>query len=156
MRLKPDCVEEHAVPLQETPQVVDSLNLTEKDYNQLVDWMNRGAIPPRGDQRHEPRLKLDQGTILLCQVCADEETAPVHFAVRPRDVSRSGVGFFHGQFIHPGQWCEATFIVDRRYGVRHEGRVSHCQHVTGRIHKIGIAFDQALALENLRLAEQQG
>lgn len=70
----------------------------------------------------------------------------VNYLVRPRNLSRRGVGFLHGNFVHIGSRCQVHLLrLDRRPEAIN-GAVARCQHVDGLVHEIGVRFDEPIEL----------
>src|SRR5678815_4263776 len=58
------------------------------------------------ERRRHVRIPLDERFPLLIRV---EQEGATFIAVRPRDLSSSGLGFFHVAYMHPG--TNALFIM---------------------------------------------
>ena len=70
----------------------------------------------------------------------------VNYLVRPRNLSRRGVGFLHGNFVHIGSRCQVHLLrLDNRPQAIN-GTVARCQHVDGLVHEIGVRFDEPIEL----------
>lgn len=62
--------------------------------------------------------------------------------IRPRSISKSGIGFLVGKFVQAGTGCEIELPApDEAASVRVRGIVVCCRQVHGRIHEIGVEFD---------------
>ena len=71
----------------------------------------------------------------------------MRFAVQPRDLSSSGMGFLHGGFIHPGSTCSVELSDKEDKPILARGTVARCRMIKGRVHEVGIAFDERVELE---------
>jgi hypothetical protein len=69
------------------------------------------------------------------------------FSATPRDMSTSGIGFFHAAYIHPGTAC--TLLMRTLHGepVSIAGVIMRCRHVSGRIHEVGVLFEHEIDVE---------
>jgi hypothetical protein len=85
--------------------------------------------------------------VVICKLQAVGGTT--QFAVKCRNISRRGVGFLHGGYVHPGTLCEVTIITKRRVGFRATGKVVRCQHIGDKIHEVGVRLDSDLDLVEL-------
>jgi hypothetical protein len=132
--------------------VVDTLGLSRQAHDTLVAHYSRPAATPPDGRRTEARLPLSKQVVVLCQIC-DQHDSDLYFAVRPRDISPSGLGFLHGRFIHVGHECALTFILSREYGLRTTGTVAHCHHLQKQVHKVGIQFHEQVALQQLGVGD---
>lgn len=96
------------------------------------------------ERRRHARLPLDERFPLLMRL---ETSGATFIAVRPRDLSSSGLGFFHVAYVHPG--TSAVFIMKGRKGevATIKGTVTRCAHVSGRVHEVGAVFEQEIQVE---------
>lgn len=132
--------------------VVDTLKLSAGTYQQLTSHFGKCSPMASPGQRHETRQGCDGSLVVLCQLI-DQAQSDVYFAVRPRDISPSGLGFLHGQFIQPHTPCVMTVIVSRRFGLRVNGTVAHCDHMQKHVHRVGIEFAERISMQTLGLPE---
>jgi hypothetical protein len=96
------------------------------------------------ERRRHVRIPLEDHFPLLMRV---EQEGATFIAVRARDLSSSGLGFFHVAYMHPG--TNATFIMK---GLRGEvatvkGTITRCSHVSGRVHEVGAVFERGIRVE---------
>ncbi|MBC7833490.1 MAG: PilZ domain-containing protein [Phycisphaerales bacterium] len=69
------------------------------------------------------------------------------FVVWPRNVSRFGVGFIHGTFVYNDTTARIDLRTLDHQPVRVEGKVVQCRHIRGRVHEIGIEFEEPILVE---------
>lgn len=94
---------------------------------------------PGVDRRRSPRVRLPQGFMALIGL-PDSGGPP--FAVSPRDLSRTGVGFYHSAEMHPGTACTVTLrALDGELVMTH-GRVVRRRPLAGRLFDVGVHFDR--------------
>lgn len=57
-----------------------------------------------------------------------------------RDLSATGIGLLHSHFVYPGSPC--FVVLTDKMGVQHTypGKVMRCQHFSGVVHEVGVAF----------------
>lgn len=83
---------------------IDTLRLSDPDRKALLAQLQR-------DERTGPEMRCNArisydvaaGLVILIQQLGGNS---VHYLVRPRNISRGGIGFLHGQFVHSGCKCE--------------------------------------------------
>ncbi len=81
--------------------------------------------------------------------------------VRTRNLSRSGLGFLHGGFLHRGTRCSMLLRnvdaddVTSANGTLVEGTVMHCRHIVGRVHEVGVRFDRIINTEDFLPGSEQ-
>ena len=122
---------------------VSEVRLSERERGALVAAMKAHHGSER--RRHERHL-LPQSFALLVRIQHPGGTATT-LSVTARDLSMSGVGFFHTSYIHPG--TPAVFIMKRLGGeaVPVPGAIMRCRHVSGRVHEVGAVFDAEVRIE---------
>lgn len=62
----------------------------------------------------------------------------------PRNVSREGMGLLHSSFVYPGTRCTAFLPHPTRGLVPIAGAVVRCRHFRGKVHELGVRFDQPI------------
>ncbi|MCE9589930.1 MAG: PilZ domain-containing protein [Planctomycetes bacterium] len=131
-------------------KTVSTRSLTAKAYESLLETLDtQKKAPTRKVQRQQERVRLHRDVTVLCKLNPDS-IAPTHFAVKSRNISGSGIGFFHGAFLAPGTACEIVLITpDRKSGLRVMGKVAQCRHIKAFIHEVGIKFDEACDVQGL-------
>ena len=67
-------------------------------------------------------------------------------SVWSRNLSVSGIALVGDLFILPGSRCSLALISCEAEQVLVQGRVVHCHLVKGRVHEMGVKFDQAINL----------
>jgi hypothetical protein len=136
----------------ESENILDTRPLSPGEYDRVVERLQWRRPGTQQDRREEARIKLDRQTVVLCQIENPDPDAPVvQFLVHPRDISPSGLGFFHNQFIHPGSSCTLTLVLKQRYGIRLNGTIQSSRHIERNVHKIGVRFHYPLELAQLGL-----
>ena len=81
--------------------------------------------------------------------------------VRTRNLSRSGLGFLHGGFLHRGTRCSMLLRnvdaddVTSATGTLVEGAVMHCRHIVGRVHEVGVRFDRIINTQDFLAGSEQ-
>ncbi|MCE9589632.1 MAG: PilZ domain-containing protein [Planctomycetes bacterium] len=134
-------------------KTVNTKSLSAKAYESLLETLDaQKKAPSRKVQRSEERVRLGLGVTVLCKM--NPETTPTHFAVKSRNISSGGIGFFHDAFVAMGTPCEVVLIApDRKSGLRVYGKVAQCHHVRAFIHEVGIQFDETC---DVRLMAERG
>jgi CheY-like chemotaxis protein len=66
-----------------------------------------------------------------------------------RNLSRQGISLLHSAFVYPGTPCRVVFkeTGSRGRGVR--GIVKRCEHRGGRVHELGIKFDEEISTKDI-------
>lgn len=61
-----------------------------------------------------------------------------------RDLSSTGVGLLHSNFVYPGTPCTVQLTNSGGTTSQHRGTVVRCQHVSGVVHEVGVHFEKAI------------
>ncbi len=124
---------------------VDTLRMSDRAQAELIQRMHRAERASRVDNRNAPRLEYAPADGLIITV-QHPGGSTIRYLIRPRNLSRGGMSFLHGQFIYPGTACTINLRTNQDHPVRVEGRITRCNHVQGRVHEIGVQFDSAIAI----------
>ncbi len=122
LRLKP----------QEAAEILKGIEAKTKD---AVGSERRKS--PRVPYRATPRVTL---------TIESEQLGKRTYALIPRNISRTGMSLLHGKFVYDGTPCVVGLkTLDGRM-VQVRGKVAWCRLITGRIHEIGIQFEEPIDL----------
>lgn len=136
-------------------QTVDTLRLSVKDCERLVDAVNHRAS---GVKPHEERRGL------RVPYCRRRVTMDVKFAtghtvrhrVLARNLSRRGMSVLMGQYVNDAAACEVTLPLRLQETATLSGRVRACRHLGGKYHEVGVVFDQPIDIRDFTdLSPQQ-
>ena len=130
--------------MNSTQKYIDTLKGSAKDVQAaLAELADQSLHLDLNEKRFYRRVRL-----------ADELTVQVELVhpggghtrcrVSTFDISEGGIGLLHGSFVHPNTRCSvllkslsgATFSI--------KGNIVHCRNIRGRVHYVGVRFDEAL------------
>ncbi|MEM6551604.1 MAG: PilZ domain-containing protein [Planctomycetota bacterium] len=118
--------------------------MSDAEWRALADELDRDATDANfAAQRDHERVPYRNMVRAVCEVDHPGGNR-VRFIVRTRDLSASGLGFFHGQYLHTGSRCSILLNCARKGPQALAGTVRRCEHLDGNIHQIGIQFDQLI------------
>lgn len=124
---------------------VDALRLSDSQRRELLMKLDRRSQAHRGgDARYEDRLPYTASGVVV--TLHHPGGSVMSYLVQPRNLSRNGVGFLHGNFVYVDSRCQVSL---QRPDGKHEtipGKVVRCQHVEGLVHEIGVRFEYAIDL----------
>lgn len=130
---------------------LDALRLSEADQRHILHELDEAAVHPnREDLRATRRYRYVVREGLILQV----DGAPVHFVVRPRNISAGGIAVLHGSFLYPGTACGIALRGLDGRTLLVNGRILHCRCVHGRAHEVNIRFVQPIEIEKFVDARQ--
>jgi DNA-binding response OmpR family regulator len=125
---------------------VDSLRMSAREHAEILNELDaRQSRHADSNRRTEERLRFSQQALLFVQLKHPGGTDG-NYLVRTRNLSRTGIGFFHGAFVYNNTPCTVALRSTDRAVVTIPGRVVRCNHVRGHIHEIGVHFDKPIRL----------
>jgi CheY-like chemotaxis protein len=71
----------------------------------------------------------------------------------PRNLSRGGICLLHSAYVHPGSRCVVTLPHPARGSMPVAGQIVRCRHLRGKIHEIGIKFDESCNVRDILCIE---
>jgi hypothetical protein len=143
-------------PPPNSPPYVDPLRLAGGEWDPTLEALvaQHNAHPDANHRRHT-RAMYNTVEALYLEVMHPGGTAG-HFLVKPRDISRSGLGCLHGGFLYPGTSCTVTLALTGGRMVRVRAVVRHCTLLRGRVHFVGVQFEEVLDKQIAHLPESNG
>ena len=129
-----------------TAKVVNQLSgirLSERERAALGKAM---GIHNGAERRRHRRYLLPKEFTLVVRIQQPGGSTSI-FSVTPRDLSTSGMGFFHATYVHPGTECELMMRTLKGDSVVLTATVMRCRHVSGRIHEVGCLFKEEVNVE---------
>ncbi|MHC4825355.1 MAG: PilZ domain-containing protein [Planctomycetota bacterium] len=124
LRLKP----------QEAAEILEAIDAKTKDSvaRERRKW-------PRVPYRAAPRVAV---------IIESERVGKRTYALIPRNISRVGMSLLHGKFVYDGTPCVAGLKALDGQLVPVRGKVTWCRLITGRIHEIGVQFEEPIDLDD--------
>lgn len=122
--------------------VIASLNEHEK--RKVVEaFKNRSATASDGRPRSGWRsdaLRLREVSVEVRGPSGDVQTHAVPLV----DVASNAIAFLHGAFLYSGSGITATLRTRDGEQMAVTGKVARCEHVSGRVHEVGVEIDHAI------------
>ncbi|MBY0112054.1 MAG: PilZ domain-containing protein [Phycisphaerales bacterium] len=110
----------------------------------MVDAIkHRSATSPERRKRAEMRLDASRLPDMMVEVRGPSGDVQTH-SVPPVDLSCGGLAFLHGSFLYPGSVISATLRTRDGEQMSVTGKVMRCEHVSGRVHEVGVKLDHAI------------
>ena len=95
------------------------------------------------EQRRHVRHQLPDGFALVVRT-QPRSGAGQTFSASGRDISASGMGFYHTAYVHPDTPCTILMRTLKNDAVAIRGTAARCRHVSGRIHEVGVLFENEI------------
>lgn len=130
-----------------TREVQDILRLSAGETAQVLrflDEQSRSSVT--NDRRRSPRRPYTAHR-RLAVILENELKGRRTYALIPRNLSRTGISLLHGKFVYGQTRCVVGLTALDGQIVPVHGRVAWCRLVTGRVHEIGVAFDEAIDVD---------
>lgn len=121
-----------------TTPLVDTLRQEASDLRELLENSDSGLSP--NSNRKFTRWSMQNQKAVVTVI--DESGATKNLLVMPRNLSTGGVSFLHGGFLHIDSRCAVTLRTLHGKATPIKGTVTRCSHRKGRIHEIGVKFDE--------------
>jgi len=123
---------------------IDLLRLSPEAQERLLADLQKASersdatMQRRSHKRHDYRqrsvnalIQHPGGTVTRCVVSS-------------RNLSAGGLGFLHGSFLHTGTACVVFLTKTSGQTVPLRGAVASCRHIRGRVHEIGLQFEDTV------------
>ncbi len=137
-----------AIPSPKKNTYIDSLRLSEKEQQAVLNRLREEeARQTDRDRRTDKRLEYRISGGLILQVRHPGGSVS-NYLIRTRNLSRFGLGFLHGNFLHTGTPCIISLRRSDTNIVTVSGEVRRCRLVTGRVHEIGVHFASPIELSD--------
>ena len=127
-------------------QLIDTLQLSGDQWRSLAKKLDQ-LSPDFCDKRQYERIeyrKLSQIAVAIKP--PDGEWAK--YVVRSHNLSRGGIGFIHGCYLHPGSQCRLILKNSQDQVVCINGTVKRCEFIEAKAHDIGVQFDQEIDIND--------
>lgn len=126
---------------------VDSVRLTRTQFTEIFEDLELARREaPDSNRREGDRKHVSAIAGVLLEV-EHPGGAAARFIVRPRNISRTGMGFIHGGYLYKGSKVTITLVMLDREMIVLRGTVMRCRHVKARIHEIGMRFAEPLSVD---------
>ncbi|MEM9372565.1 MAG: response regulator [Planctomycetota bacterium] len=124
----------------------NSLRLGDRELKKLSSMLESGT-PSGARQREHVRWSFCQTSTWLTidHPGGSRQT----LVVATRNLSRRGIGLLHSSYMYPGTRAEVTFVSGDGTPIRVTGEITRCVHVSGRVHEIGVRFDDEISIRDV-------
>lgn len=125
---------------------IRTLHAQETGLDALLDALDRAQRAYRGLDRRAGARKIYRRRLQL-RLAPTAGAPPRSFEVITRNLSTAGIGFIHGGYIHTGTPCELDLLTLDNAWQTVTGIVAHCRLLRGRIHYVGVRFDDPVHMD---------
>ncbi|MEM1422687.1 MAG: response regulator [Planctomycetota bacterium] len=122
--------------------VHDTLRMRSDDITALLQD-NKEHDSDGSSKRTSKRWSMQQQKAVVTVM--EEGGVRRNVSIVPRNLSGQGIGFFHGGYMHIGTPCVVTLRTTKGYPRSHKGKIVRCIHKKGRLHEVGVTFDEEIS-----------
>ncbi len=134
---------------------LDLLKLTPVQQESIIRQLDaEEADQPGRSKRRSPRLSYPFRDGTLMTVLERGHGQPTYRVVM-RNISDHGAGVLHCGFLHRMTPVRLTLVTEDNETLQVRGTVQRCGFVKGKVHDVGIAFDQPIAARSLLAMEAE-
>ncbi len=134
--------------MSNNPQAqMNTLRLGQHELHKLLEKFDKDQANTNSPDREFVRWAFRVGAVDL--TIQHSNGGSVTIPVATRNISRGGISILHASFVHLKSPCEITLNVAGGKKQVIAGKVVRCNHLEGRVHEIGIAFDEQISTKDL-------
>ncbi len=134
------------MPNQPTTQM-NTLRLGQHELTKLLEQFDKDQPENSNPDREFVRWSYRVGVVEL--VLEHSSGSKVTLPVATRNISRGGISILHAAYVHSGSSCDIILKIPGGKQQVISGKVVRCNHVEGRVHEVGIAFNQQISTKDL-------
>lgn len=125
---------------------IDTLKLSENERHQLMEALDETADEARfGNLRSDNRVPFEMPSGVVTKVYQPGGSV-ASYLIHPRNLSRTGMSFLHGAYVHDKSRCEVFLRTVKNQTAVIAAVVKWCRHVRGRIHEVGVHFNHPIVM----------
>lgn len=105
---------------------------------------HKASEPETGDDGSKSARKKERTKAAVAEIEIQQPGGTTaRFLIRLTEISKSGLGFLHGGYLHAGSRCRVTVMTQKGGRVTIPGVVQHGRCIRGRIHCFDVQFGVA-------------
>lgn len=131
----------------DTESTTNTLRLSQTELHKLLDYIEQNKAEDRDPDREYVRWTFRTNIVHL--TVQHQSGSKVTLPVPTRNISRGGVSILHSAYIHANSPCTVQINLPGQEQQTIKGKIVRCSHLVGRIHEIGIAFDELISTKNM-------
>jgi len=126
---------------------VNSIGLDGASLDQVFNELDGAGSVTAAAEREFARWAYQEESVLVRITQVAGVSSTIRMACR--NISRGGMSLLHSAYIHPGSRCAVALPHPTERFIKVTGRVSRCAHRRGKIHEIGIEFDEHIDVRSI-------
>lgn len=126
---------------------IDTIRLNHQQKQTLLDAIEAESGQQKSSrERRTLRVRFNPPDGYVMIALTHPTGQRVRYSVLPRNLSRKGMAFAHGQFVYPGSECDIAMQDKTGQWWQLHGKVARCRHVKGIIHEASVVFSRPAEL----------
>jgi CheY-like chemotaxis protein len=129
--------------MRSNEQIFDTLRLSKKELQVVIAELEAQANATQAaGNRNARRWSMHNQKVIITLIGPLNQR--VHYAVMPRNLSKGGMGFLSGNYLHIGSQCFVTLRSVTGRGIVIPAKIRRCRHLESRLHDVGVEFDHKI------------
>ncbi len=125
-------------------QAIDTIRSSEEDVAKLLDELDSASCcEARDNRRGDVRVPYRVSSGVMLSV-PNARGSVDDYRVVPRNLGGSGIAVLHGTFVYTNTTCAVRLKKIDGSDAVVKASVMHCRSVRGRIHELGLRFDERI------------
>ncbi len=126
---------------------LNTLRLAQHDLQKLLEQFDHSQTKSSHPDREFVRWTYRVSAVDL--ILEHSTGSKISLPVATRNISRGGISVLHSAYIHTGNRCEIVLQIPGGKSQAIPAKIIRCAHITGRVHEVGIAFDEQISTKDL-------
>lgn len=129
---------------------MDIVRLADAQWDELLAALAERSLEEELQQKNrrtDDRVRYEWRVRSLIRTSQPGSREPQTYLVYTRNISRGGIGLIHGMFLHAGTGVVVMLRTRDGACVAISGLVRWCNHLHGRLHEVGVQFEQPIDLD---------
>lgn len=135
------------MPMNRAKSIQNTLRIGKRELNQFLEQIEQSSSGWNNPDREFVRAQYRLESVQL--VIEHGSGNQVTLSVATRNISRGGISILHSAYIHADTPCEIILSLPEGTKQRVAGKVMRCSHLTGRVHDVGIKFNEQISTRDL-------
>lgn len=130
-----------------TENQLNTLRLGQRELHRLLEMYEQDEVAKDNPDREFVRwsYRVEAVNLVIEHSSGHKITLPV----ATRNISRGGISILHSAYMHVDTPCEIILKIPGGKNQHITGKIMRCSHIQGRVHEIGIKFDDQISTKDL-------
>jgi len=129
------------------PEVANTLRIGIRELNALLNKIDE--LQPDKPNPNRDFVRWDFRIVRADLTVEHATGSKVILPVATRNISRGGISVLHSSFVYPKSRCHIAVKLENGQELNMDGIVMRCNHIGGKVHELGIKFDEEISTRDL-------